>query len=177
MSGFEGRDPIDDFNAINRELAVYSEALSHRPQIVAANKTDIADPTDYIAFRENIKNLGLPYFEISGATTAGVSALVKAIAEKLQTLPSVIIFEADYVPPQDGLDSREVEITVEDSVYYVQGRWLERLIGNINFSDYESRMYFDKIIKDAGIYDKLEELGIGEGDTVDVEGYQFDYVV
>ena len=71
----------------------------------------------------------------------------------------------------------QVEITCDEGVYYVEGTWLERLIQSTNFSDYESRMFFDKALREAGVFDKLEEMGIKEGDTVDVEGYQFDYVV
>ena len=70
-----------------------------------------------------------------------------------------------------------MEITVEDGVYFVTGAWLEQLIRSVNFTDYESRMFFDKTLHDAGVYEKLENLGISEGDTVDVEGYQFDYVL
>ena len=179
VSGIEGRDPIEDFETINRELAVYSEALSKRPQIVVANKTDmIQDEEAFHRFRAYIEELGLPYFEISAATTAGVREVVRAAAQKLSELPPVIVFESEYVPPViDEGASREVEITVEEGVYYVEGTWLERLIQSTNFTDYESRMFFDKTLREAGVYDKLEEMGISEGDTVDVEGYQFDYVV
>lgn len=179
VSCVEGRDPIEDFETINRELAVYSEALSKRPQIVVANKTDmIQDEEAFRRFRAYIQELNLPYFEISAATTAGVREVVRAAAQKLSELPPVIVFEPEYVPPIVEDDtSREVEITVEDGVYYVEGAWLERLIQSTNFTDYESRMFFDKTLREAGVYDKLEEMGISEGDTVDVEGYQFDYVV
>ena len=179
VSCVEGRDPIEDFETINRELAVYSEALSKRPQIVVANKTDMIQDEEAIRrFRAYIQELNLPYFEISAATTAGVREVVRAAAQKLSELPPVIVFEPEYVPPIVEDDtSREVEITVEDGVYYVEGSWLERLIQSTNFTDYESRMFFDKTLREAGVYDKLEEMGISEGDTVDVEGYQFDYVV
>jgi GTP-binding protein len=179
VSGIEGRDPIEDFETINRELAVYSEALSTRPQIVVANKTDmIQDEAAFDRFREYIKEKGLPYFEISAATTAGVRDVVRAAAQKLSELPPVIVFEPEYVPPlADENASREVQITEEDGVYYVEGAWLERLIQSTNFTDYESRMFFDRTLREAGIYDRLEEMGISEGDTVDVEGYQFDYIV
>ena len=73
--------------------------------------------------------------------------------------------------------SREVEIVQRDDIYFVTGPWLERLIQSVNFTDYESRMFFDKTLREAGVFDKLEEFGISEGDTVDVEGYQFDYYV
>ncbi|MBE6935352.1 MAG: GTPase ObgE [Ruminococcaceae bacterium] len=179
VSCIEGRDPIEDFETINRELAVYSEALSHRPQIVVANKTDIIqDEEAYQRFRAYIEEKGLPYFEISAATTAGVRDVVREAARQLSELPPVIVFEPEYVPPMiDVGASREIEITCDEGVYYVEGTWLERLIQSTNFTDYESRMFFDKALREAGVYDKLEEMGINEGDTVDVEGYQFDYIL
>jgi GTP-binding protein len=179
VSGTEGRDPIEDFETINRELAVYSEALSTRPQIVVANKTDVVQDEEVFArFREYVRERGLPYFEISAATTAGVRDVVNEAARQLSELPPVIVFEPDYVPEATpAAASREVQITEIGGVYYVQGAWLERVIASTNFTDYESRMFFDKTLHDAGIYAKLEEMGIGEGDTVDVEGYQFDYIV
>ena len=138
----------------------------------------IQDEEAFHRFRAYIEELGLPYFEISAATTAGVREVVRTAAQKLSELPPVIVFESEYVPPViDEGASREVEITVEEGVYYVEGTWLERLIQSTNFTDYESRMFFDKTLREAGVYDKLEEMGISEGDTVDVEGYQFDYVV
>ena len=179
VSCIEGRDPIEDFETINRELAVYSEALSHRPQIVVANKTDIIqDEEAYRRFRAYIEEKGLPYFEISAATTTGVRDVVREAARQLSELPPVIVFEPEYVPPIiDAGASREIEITCDEGVYYVEGTWLERLIQSTNFTDYESRMFFDKALREAGVYDKLEEMGINEGDTVDVEGYQFDYII
>lgn len=135
VSGIEGRDPIEDFKTINRELAVYSEALSKRPQIVVANKTDmIQDQEAFQRFRDYIREIGLPYFEISAATTAGVREVVRAAAQKLAELPPVLVFESEYVPPviEEGV-SREVEITIEDGVYYVEGTWLERLIQSYEF--------------------------------------------
>ena len=179
VSGIEGRDPIEDFETINRELAVYSEALSKRPQIVVANKIDtVLDEEKFAAFRAYIKEKGYEYYEISAVTTIGTRELVRACARRLQDLPPVLVFEPEYVPPQvDPAASREIEISVENGVYYVTGAWLDQLIRSVNFQDYESRMYFDRTLHDAGVYEKLEELGISEGDTVDVEGYQFDYVL
>ena len=179
VSGIEGRDPIEDFETINRELAVYSEALSKRPQIVVANKIDtVLDEEKFAAFRSYITSRGYEYYEISAVTTEGTRDVVQACARRLQQLPPVLVFEPEYIPPQaDPGASREVEITVEDGVYFVTGAWLEQLIRSVNFTDYESRMFFDKTLHDAGVYEKLENLGISEGDTVDVEGYQFDYVL
>ena len=177
VSGSEGRDPVEDFDAINAELARWSPELASRPQIVAANKTDImTDDTLLDALRAHVEPLGWPIFPLSAASHTGTRELVKKIAEKLAELPPVAVFEATYVPRPPQLDADEpLEIVLEDGVWCVAGKWLERLMANVNFSDYESRMYFDKTLREAGVFALLEERGIRDGDTVDLCGLQFEY--
>ena len=179
VSGIEGRDPIEDFETINQELAGYSQLLSERPQIVVANKLDILqDKTLYYKFKEYILQKGYAYFELSAATGQGTKPLVYEIAKQLASLPPIAIFEADYVPPTiEHLNlSHEFAITKVDDVYLVEGPWIERVLNSINFEDYESRMYFEKVLKNAGVFDRLVEMGIHEGDTVSIYNIVFDYI-
>lgn len=176
-SGSEGRDPIADFDAINEELRHYNEKLADRPQIVAANKCDI------IENRENVEKLracvearGCRFFEISAAAHIGLQELKNAISEELAKLPPVTVFEADYVEPEAVLDTAgELTITQEDDVWFVEGPWLDRLIARVNFGDTESRRFFERTLRDAGVYERMEALGVEEGDTVSLGGLEFEY--
>ena len=174
-SGLEGRDPIEDFEAINRELEEYSPELASRPMIVAANKCDVADEEQISRLAAYVEERGMSLFRISAATHQGVRELVAAIAAKLAELPPIVTYEPDFVDTSDSLDNSDPDIVQEDGCWYISGGWVERLVENINFSDYESRMYFDRVLRDRGIFDRLEELGVQEGDTVDVCGAQFEY--
>ena len=177
VSGSEGRDPVADFDAINQELSQYSPELAKRPQIVAANKADILeDPSLLDALRAHVEALGYPLFTISADAHQGVKELVYAVANRLAELPPVTVYEPEYVkrPPQIDTSS-PVEITVEDGVYIVEGPWLQRLISNVNFGDYESRMWFDKMLREAGVFALLEERGIQDGDLVSMYNLEFEY--
>ncbi|MBQ6540840.1 MAG: GTPase ObgE [Oscillospiraceae bacterium] len=177
VSGSEGRDPIADFEAINAELESYSPELAKRPQIVAANKCDMVyDPELRDKFREYITGRGYTLFEISAATHQGVRELVNETARQLTTLPPIAVFEPDYVEVMPEIASiDDLNITHEGNVWSVEGEWLEHLVRNINFSDYESRMYFDRSLRNSGLYDKLEQMGIEEGDTVRMYNLDFEY--
>ena len=177
VSGSEGRDPVADFDAINLELTQYNEALASRPQIVVANKADIlADENLLDALRAHVEALGYPLYTISAAAQQGVRELVYAIASKLRELPPVAVYKPEYVkrPPQVDT-SQPLEITVEDGVYLVEGPWLQRLIANTNFGDYESRMWFDKMLRESGLFDRLETMGIQDGDLVSLYDLEFEY--
>ncbi|MBR3560364.1 MAG: GTPase ObgE [Oscillospiraceae bacterium] len=177
VSGSEGRDPVADFDAINAELQNWSPELASRPQIVVANKTDImADDSLLTALREHVEPLGFPIFPLSAASHTGTRELVFKVAEKLAELPPVTVYEPEYVPRPPVVDADEpLEIEAEDGVWYVAGKWLERLMANVNFSDYESRMFFDKALRENGVFAQLEARGIQDGDTVDLYGLQFEY--
>ncbi len=177
VSGSEGRDPVADFDAINAELQQYSPALAERPQIVAANKTDILEnPENLERLRAHAEALGYPLLELSAATHQGTRELVQQIAQRLPALPPVRVFEPEYIPkpPAPG-DAASLDIQHEDGVWLVEGAWLQRLMANVNFSDYESRMWFDKVLRDAGVFQRLEELGIADGDTLSLDGFEFEY--
>ena len=177
VSGSEGRNPVEDFETINAELKQYSPDLATRPQIVVANKTDILqDDTLLDALREHVAKLGYPLFTISAAAHQGVKELVWAIADKLKELPPVAVYEPEYVKRPPTVDmTQPLEITVEDNVYLIEGPWLQRLISNTNFGDYESRMWFDKMLRESGLFDRLEQMGIQDGDLVSMYNLEFEY--
>ena len=177
VSGSEGRDPAADFDAINAELVRYSPELARRPQLVAANKVDVmSDPNLLEALRAHVEALGYPLFTLSAAAHQGTRELVFAVADKLRELPPVAVYAPEYVkrPPKVDM-SQPLEITVEDNVYLVEGPWLQRLISNTNFGDYESRNWFDRMLRESGLFDRLEAMGIRDGDLVSMYDLEFEY--
>ena len=179
VSGSEGRDPVEDFDAINAELKQYSPDLAERPQIVAANKVDILPPdSDNLErLRSHVEALGYTLLEISAAAHQGTRELVKKTAEMLSVLPPVTVYEPEYVPKAPVIDaSAPLDIHREDDgTWIVEGPWLRQVMGNVNFADYESRMWFDKVLRDNGFFQKLEEMGIQDGDIVSLYDFEFEY--
>ncbi len=178
VSGSEGRDPIEDFDAINAELHQYSEELAGRPQIVAANKCDLLgdDRENIEKLKAHVEELGYSFFEMSAVTHEGTRELVKECVHRLSELPPIASYEADYVAPEPELGTPE-ELTINnfDDMWVVEGPWLQRLMARINFSDYESRMYFDKLLREAGVFQRMEEMGVRDGDTVSMYDLMFEY--
>ena len=177
VSGSEGRDPVEDFQAINQELREYSPELASRKMIVAANKVDIMqDPELLQRLREHVQAQGLEFFEISAAAHQGTRELMKHCAQELQDLPPVAVFEPTYVERLPEVDtSGEVSIEKYDDTWVVEAPWLQRLMSNVNFSDYESRSWFDRQLRASGLFDKLEAMGIQDGDTVSLYDLEFEY--
>ena len=178
VSGSEGRDPVEDFDAICAELKNNSVDLSARPMIVAANKTDIMDPeSDNLErLRAHVEAAGCELYEISAGTTQGTRNLMRIVAEKLRTLPPVTIYEPEYVAPVvEAGDPKDLVIEHLGNTWVITGTWLERLILDINFDDYESRNYFDLQLRKCGLFARLEEMGIEDGDVVDICDFQFEY--
>ena len=174
VSGSEGRDPVEDFRAINQELHSYSVDLGDRPMIVAANKCDLLPPdSDNLErLRAAAEEAGCELYEISAGTTQGTKNLMRVVAQKLRELPPVTIYEPEYVEVVAApADPTAFEIEHYGSTWMVTGEWLSRLVENINFDDYESRNHFDTLLRKAGLFARLEELGIADGDTVDI--YEF----
>ncbi len=178
VSSIEGRDPVEDFELINRELKNFSEELSQRPQIVAGNKCDMATPEQIESFKSYVEQLGYEFFPISAATTMGTKDLVDRLAAKLDTLPPIKEYEVDYVKPKMTLAkaNSNFEIIVEDGVYILEADWLVPVFGMINVDDYESLQFMQRILIEVGVIAKLEEMGIAEGDTVSILNFEFDYV-
>ena len=177
VSGSEGRDPVADFETINEELKQYSPELAGRKMIVAANKVDIMDdPALLDALRAHVEGLGLELVEISAASHQGTRELVLRTAQLLQELPPVAVYEPTYVerPPEVDTDGA-VDIQEFDGTWVVDAPWLQRLIANVNFGDYESRNWFDQKLRQSGLFDKLEEMGIKDGDIVSLYDLEFEY--
>ncbi len=178
VSGCEDRDPVEDFEKINAELREYSADLAARPMIVAANKCDlIPEGSDNLErLRDYVTAHGYEFYEISAATTQGTKQLMRTIAGKLRELPPVIVYEPEYVKPlAEAGEVDDLNIEHMDDLWIVSGKWLQQLIGDINFADYESRMYFDRQLRKSGLFERLEEMGIEDGDTVSIYDFEFDY--
>ena len=177
----EGREATEDFEAINRELAVFSEELAARPQIIAANKSDLSIPEQTEALREFAAKKGMAFFEISAATTAGTKELIAHIAAELAKLPPVKIYEPEAVDYSALPDRRTFSVekhSDEDGVWYeITAPWLSRIVSMINMDDYESTRYFQRVLRGSGIIDALLEAGIHEGDTVTVFDLEFEFVL
>lgn len=178
VSGSEGRDPIEDFETINRELVNFNDELAQREQIVVGNKTDLATDEQLEAFEKYIKEKGYEYFPIMAAINYGVPELINKIAERLSQLPPIKIYEPEPEPQIDytSAGKQDFTIRVEGDVYIVEGKWLLKLINSVNFDDNESLQYFQRSLISSGIIDALKENGIHEGDTVSIYDIEFDYI-
>ena len=177
VSGAEERDPVEDFHTINRELEKYSEKLSKRKQIIVANKIDaMQDESIYKRLEELAKKEKLEIFKISSATGEGVENLINYVSETLKTLPKEDLIEIEdkiVYTLEDKKD--EWSARVEDGIFIVEGRAVDRLMGRINIEDNESMYYLQKCIQNMGIEDKLKELGVKEGDTVKISDWELEW--
>lgn len=180
VSGSEGRDPIEDFEAINRELENFSMELADAPQIVAANKSDMAAPEQIERLRNYVEDKGLLFYEISAATTKGTKELMYGVWERLSVLPPVKQFEAQPLTKEELdeklISKKDFRVTVEDGVYFVEADWLWDILRTADMDDYSSLQYFQNVLRTSGIIDKLEEMGIEEGDTVSIFDFEFEYM-
>ena len=179
ISCFEGRDPIEDIIKINTELERYSPALALREQIIVANKTDALDPelVDIKAFEEFVKENDWKLMYVSAATGEGLDELIRYSADELKELPPMTIYEAEYEPEDAYVGGgKETTIRREGGMFIVEGEWLFNLMGQINFSDYESLNYFQRILYRSGVFEKLEKHGCVDGDTVSIYDFEFDFV-
>lgn len=178
VAGSEGRDPVEDVKAINAELAGYSEFLAARPQIIVANKVDLLgdnrEPVDRL--KAYAAELGFEFLELSAATNRGVRELILKTWEMLQELPPVFIYEPEFVPTEEIVTERDITIEKVEDYFVIGGAWVEKIMSSVNTDDYESRMYMDRMLKNAGVYDRLEEMGVQEGDFVVIGDMEFEYV-
>jgi len=177
-AGSEGRDPIGDFALLNRELASYMPELADCPQIVAANKIDLATPEQLQRLREHFTQAGYEYHEICAPIHEGTDALVKSVFHMLQDLPPIRRYEPEPLPedfydPQEG---ENFELRNEDGVFFVEAPWLLRVLRGCNMDDYESLQYFQRALQRSGVIDALEAAGVQEGDTVSIYDFEFEYV-
>ena len=177
VSGIEGRNPIEDFYAINEELIKYSEKLSTRKQIIVANKTDIMQDEKLLKQVEELaKKEGLELYKISAATKEGVEELIDHVTEVLKTLPKEELFEIEDKKVYTLEDKKDDwKIKEEDGVFIVTGRAIQRLMGRVNIEDNESMYYLQKSLKNMGIDAKLKEMGVCQGDTVILDGWELEW--
>mgnify|MGYP001016189719 FL=1 len=179
IAALDGREPVDDFYVINRELEKYNPELSKRPQIVAANKIDaLFDPTKLNEFISKMNEQNYKVFPISAGTGQGIKELINYTYEQVKTLPEPVIY--GIAPKEILYKEEEAEpytIVVEDDIYIVDGPWIRNILRGINFSDGESLQYFQRVIRQKGIIEELEQKGIQDGDTVRIgEDMEFDYI-
>ncbi|MBP3918171.1 MAG: GTPase ObgE [Clostridia bacterium] len=179
VSGSEGRDPIEDIKLINEELLRYSEKLAVRPQIVVANKRDLLpEDADLSAFEAFVASLGAPLVYVSAATGENVKQMVHMAAEMLKDLPPLTVYDADYVAPMPTVEPGDHSITLrrENKCWMVEADWLYNLVGSVNFEDRESLNYFDRVLRSSGVFEKMREGGVKDGDTVNIYDFEFDFV-
>lgn len=181
ISGFEGRDPIEDFELINKELKLFDENLYKKYQIVALNKSDLDLNENYKKFEEKYSDK-YKIFRISAATTNGIKDLIDEVSTVLYN------FEDEQYDLDEKVDetyleefydksiaSDELNFEIEDGIYVCNGYRIDKLLEKVNLDDYDSRMYFEKNLREMGVFEKFVEMGIQEGDSVAIGDIVFDY--
>lgn len=181
ISGFEGRDPIEDFDLINKELKLFDENLYNKYQIVALNKSDLDFKENYKKFEEKYSDK-YKIFRISAATTNGIKDLIDEVSTVLYN------FEDEQYDLDEKVDetyleefydksiaSDELNFEIEDGIYVCNGYRIDKLLEKVNLDDYDSRMYFEKNLREMGVFEKFVEMGIQEGDSVAIGDIVFDY--
>ena len=179
ISCFEGRNPIDDIITINNELARYSPELAKRPQMIIANKLDSLDESvvDIEAFENFVDENGWEMMYISAYLEENLDEMVHRVAERLKLLPPITIYESEYDESDAYVSGgKETIIRNVNGVFEVEGEWLFNLMGQINFSNYESLNFFQRVLEKSGVFRDLEAKGCREGDTVSIYDFEFDYI-
>lgn len=179
----EGRDPLNDILIINKELENYSPELIKRPQVIAANKTDVfygtEEDTVITLLKEEFEPKGIPVFPISAVSGKGVKELLYYVKQQLDQLDQEpVVFEQEYDLEQETFKDEPyiVEYDEKEGMYVVEGPRIERMLGYTNLDSEKGFEFFQKFLRTSGIVDELEKLGIEEGDTVRMYGLQFDYL-
>ena len=175
ISGSEGRDPYDDYMAINNELRNYSDKVGDIPQIVALNKIDlVTDKNDIKKFVEKLPK-DVMYYEISAGAYIGLDALLEGIVNKLETLPKPEKMEIEETNIDQNKDRSIEVVKLSGDCYEVKGGMIDEIVRRVVIEDYTSNAYFQRQLKETGIIDALKEKGLQEGDTVKIAGYEFEY--
>lgn len=177
VAGTEGRDPVEDFEKINKEISKYSEALSKKLQIVAANKSDVLqDEENFERLAQAAKEKGYEIFRISAVTGEGLQELFNRAYEVLQTIPKVEFEISDDVKYYTLEDEDEgFRVYKEGNQFVVEGKQVEELMRRINFSDYESLAYFHLNLRKIGVDAELRRQGVKNGDIVRIFDWEFEY--
>ena len=179
ISCFEYRDPVDDIKKINYELSRYSPELAKREQIILANKVDALDReiVDVPAFEAYVESLGCKLLYVSAVTGEGIDEMIRYVAARLEELPPMKVYEREYEPEDAYVGGgKETTIRRENDTFYVEGEWLKNLMGQINFSDYESLNFFQRVLQNSGVFEALEQKGCRDGHTVSIYDFEFDYI-
>lgn len=177
VSGASGRNPVEDFNVINEELKKYSEKLSQRKQIIVASRADIIQDEElYNELKKLAEEKNIELFKISSVTGEGIKELLDYVSKILKDLPKEDIFEAeDRVVYTLDEEKDKFEIEKISGEFVITGKAIERVIGRINIDDNESMYYFHKCLTNLGVDSKLKEMGIKEGDVVNILDYKFEW--
>ncbi len=181
LAGTDGRDPLADIDTIDLELEKHDASLAERPQIMIGNKIDALLPDEPIIeeFRSYCEKLGRPCVLVSTVTGEGLDEMVKLVHATLQQLPELTVYEREMTEEDAAVRADEVQKTtvrVEGGVYIVEGEWLLNFMGQINFDDYESLNFFQRVLVKNGVIDRLREAGVREGDTVNIYDFEFEFV-
>ena len=174
VSGSEGRNPCEDFDKINEELEKFNPELAKRSMIVVGNKCDIASEEDILKFKNYVSSKGYEYFSVVAASNKGIAEMLDTIAEKLSKLPDIYTFASEKTL-DSNLEEDTFEIKKEKGVYMVKSSKLEKVIKSTNFDDYESLNYFQNAITTSGLTQALKDAGIEPGDSVSVNGVEFEF--
>ncbi len=182
VSGSEGRNPIEDYDKINAELAAYSPALMKKPQIVAANKTDLLTPEQQAVYEEfcaYVESKGHQVFPLSAPINEGVEPLLKAaltalinVEQEPEEEPEMFDFDLE----EQELDYRRIYIAYEGDEYVLTGKQLDKIFRSTNFNDMGSLRYLYKYIERSGVVAEMKEMGLEEGDTIRIGNFAFEYV-
>lgn len=176
-AGVEGDDPVENVRKINQELEAYNPELLKRPQVIAANKTDIPGSEENVErLKEAYEKEGFAVYPISAATNTGLDELLTKVAEILKNYPEDIVFEEEYEEYDEvAVDQEPFTIDIEDGIYVVKGVGVEKMIGYTNIDTEKGFAFFQRYLKEKGIIEALEEKGIGEGDTVRIYDMEFEF--
>lgn len=176
-SGIEGRDPVEDFYTINKELEEYNPKLKDKPQLIVANKMDLPGAEEGLEkIKTEFEPKGIQVFETSAATSQGMRELKYAIWELLSQYEGEYeTFDEEYVEEEDLVEEENIVVKKEDGRYIVEGSFIERLIESTYFDDIDSVRYFQETLRKKGVVEELEKLGIEEGDSVFICGYEFEF--
>jgi len=169
---------VRDVQIINEELKKFNPDLAARPMLVAGNKCDLTDDAHIEEFRKFVEGQGYLFFPIMAPIREGVEPLLNQISEELSKLPPIRRYEPEPAPlaKPEEIPRGEVKITRQDGVFMVEAPWLLRVMQSVNFDDYESLQYFQRVLLETGVIDQLRKAGIQEGDTVSIYDVQFDFV-